>query len=135
MINVQSFLAESNVEVGVFTLVHYSGKVEPIYFSKYNIKGKEWFLESPCELYRIQEVEGPEDKFAKEYVRINYELENGDEGIEEFAKEYIEPMIVDGVLYQIENFQCSPYLPEYVDKIEIVSERECLKYMLENTER
>jgi len=39
-------------------------------------------------------------------------------------------MIVYGALYEIENFQCSPYLPEYVDDIKLISEREYLEYML-----
>ena len=39
-------------------------------------------------------------------------------------------MIVNGALYGIENFQCSPYLPKEVDGIKLVSEKECLIYML-----
>lgn len=34
--------------------------------------------------------------------------------------------------YEIINYQCAPYLPKYVDKIEIISEEQCLEYLLNN---
>ena len=35
-------------------------------------------------------------------------------------------------MYEIENFQCAPYLQEYIDDIKLITERECLEWMLEN---
>ena len=34
------------------------------------------------------------------------------------------------MLYEIENFQCMPYLPDEVDDIRIVSERKCLEWLV-----
>ena len=53
MIKVQEFLLKSNIDFGTYALVTYNGKTEPTWFSKYNLKGIDWFLESPCELYKI----------------------------------------------------------------------------------
>lgn len=42
------------------------------------------------------------------------------------------PLIVDNVLYDIFCPQVEPYLPKMVDDIKLVTERECLLYLLEN---
>lgn len=128
MINVKEFLLENKIETGVYALVSYDGIVEPIWFSKYKQEsGKDWFLESPCELYKLIEIDKPTDDFALEYADSILE-----EGVdrEKYIEENIKPMIVDFVLYEIENFQCSPYLPKMVDDIKIITERECLEFML-----
>lgn len=128
MIKVQEFLLKSNIDFGTYALVTYNGKTEPTWFSKYNLKGIDWFLESPCELYKITQIKKPINKYAKEYV--DGLLEEG-EDIDDYIDTYIKPMIINDVLYEIKNFQCSPYLPEYVDEINLISSRECLEYMLE----
>lgn len=126
MINVEEFLLKSNLEVGTYTLVTYNGKTEATWFSKHDYKGKDWFLESPCQLYRIIEVDKPIKEFAEDYASSLVE----EDDIESYAEQWVIPMIVDNVLYEIENFQCSPYLPKEVDDIKLISERECLEYML-----
>ncbi|MGL5328099.1 MAG: hypothetical protein ACRDD7_02440, partial [Peptostreptococcaceae bacterium] len=113
-VDVFKFLSSKNIEIGVYALVSYEDKKELIYFSKYNSKSKgEWFLESPCQLYSICKVNGSLDIFAKEYA-TNL-LEEGSD-IQDYIDRHVKPMIVDGVLYEIENFQCSPYLPKEVDR-------------------
>lgn len=134
MMNVKEFLLKSNLEVGTYALVTYNGKTETTWFTKYDNWGEDghtWFLESPCTLYRITEVDKPVEEFAKEYIEGL--LEDGvDE--QEYINKWVIPMIVDNVLYEIENFQCSPYLPKEVDDIKLISERECLEYMLSKNE-
>ncbi len=127
MINLKQFLLDSNIDFGTYALVFHDNKIEPVWFTKYDFKGEDWFLESPCELYKVMEVRDVSDANLIEYLK---ELLDKDANIEEYINEYVESMIVDGVLYEIENFQCSPYLPEYVDDIKLISERECLEYML-----
>jgi len=127
MINVDEFLLKSNLELGIYALVTYNNRTEATWFSKHDYEGKDWFLESPCELYRITEVDKPVEEFAKEY--IDGLLENGTNE-QDYINKWILPMIVDNVLYEIENFQYSPYLPKEVDDIKLISERECLEYML-----
>ena len=39
-------------------------------------------------------------------------------------------MIIGNILYEIENFQCMPYLPDEVDDIRIISERKCLEWLV-----
>lgn len=127
MINIQEFLLSKNIEVGEYALVTYEGNTTPIYFSKYKIKGEDWFLESPCELFKITHIDKPIDEFALEYAESILEK---DANFEFYIDTYIKPMIVDYVLYEIENFQCGPFLPKEVDDIKLISERECLLYML-----
>lgn len=117
---------KSNLEVGTYALVTYNGRTEATWFSKHDYEGKDWFLESPCTLYRITEVDKPIKEFAEDYASSLIE----EDDIESYAEQWVIPMIVDNVLYEIENFQCSPYLPKEVDDIKLISERECLEYML-----
>lgn len=129
MINIEQFLLDSELG-GTYALVTYDNKTEATWFTKHYYEDKPWFLESLCELYRIMEVDRPIYEFAKWYVDGLLE-ENADE--ENYINNYVLPMIVDNVLYEIENFQCSPYLPKEVDDIELISGRECLKWMLNNS--
>ena len=123
MINVEEFLFKNNIN-STYALVTYNNKTEPTWFTKY----RDWFLESPCELYRVMFVTEPIDDFAKKYAEL-WELEEG-ETYEDIANKYVKPMIVNGVLYSIENFQCSPYLPSEVDEIKLISKKECLEFLL-----
>ena len=127
MINVEEFLLKNNIDFGIYALVTHNNKTEATWFSKYNFEGSDWFLESPCQLYRIMEVTEPIDKFAIKYVTDL--LEDG-ANVEDYINEYVKPMIIDGILYSIENCQYSPYLPKEVDNIDLISERQCLEYML-----
>jgi hypothetical protein len=127
MINIQEFLLKSDIKFGTYALVTYDGKVEPTWFTKYNFEDGEWFLESPCELYEVKKIEEPIEKFLYEYASfIVEEFENP----QEYIEKYVRHMIIDNILYTIENFQCSPYLPKKVEDIKLISERECLEYML-----
>lgn len=129
MIDVEKFLLKNNVDYA-YALVKYNNKIEPIYFRKYtNEDNSIWFLESSCELNKIMKVSKPIDKFCREYVEQYIELES-DENEEYFINQFIKPMIVNGWLYEIENFQCEPFLPINVDDIKLISEKECLEYML-----
>jgi hypothetical protein len=128
MINVEEFLFKNNIN-STYALVTYNNKTEPTWFTKYGDEDYgDWFLESPCELYRVMFVTEPIDDFAKKYAEL-WELEEG-ETYEDIANKYVKPMIVNGVLYSIENFQCSPYLPSEVDEIKPISEKECLEFLL-----
>lgn len=84
-------------------------------------------LHSPCEVFKrfegIVEIEN--------YFKWLMEEENGGFSEEDINK-YFRPSIADDIYYEIENFQCTPYLPEEVDNIEIRSERDCLLFVLEN---
>lgn len=129
MINLKKFLLESNIEGGTYALVTYENKIVPIWFTKYNFGDGDWFLESPCILYKLMEVTEPIDDFCKKYMTECISLEEG-ESEEDYINQFVKPMIVDGWLYEIENFQCPPYLPKHVDEIKLINEKECLEYML-----
>lgn len=129
MINAKEFLLNNKINLGTYALVTYNGKTEPTWFTKYNFGESDWFLESPCQLIRMMEVKGDINTFCKEYMEKCICLEEG-ESEENYINEFVKPMIIDGWLYEIENFQCSPYLPKEVDEIKLISERECLDYML-----
>lgn len=130
LIDLNDFLKKNIKGDGAFALVTYNKKTEPIYFSKIDMNGENWYLESPCSLFKICKIKGNIDTFCLEYVN-NLCLE---EWIDEYEyiEKFIKPMIYEGFLYEIENFQCAPYLPKEVEDIKIISERECLEYMLKN---
>ena len=130
MVNVEQFLLKQNIETGTYALVKYEGKIEATHFTKYNFGNSDWFLESPCELCEICEVNRPIDEFCKEVINEYIDLEEG-ENKEEYIEKFIKPMVFNGCFYEIENFQCSPYLPKEVDNIKIISKQECLEYMLQ----
>ena len=135
MINVEDFLLENKVGFGTYALVTYDDHTAATWFNRFDFKGEPWFLESPCELYEIANVANQSDlEFAKYYVENVLELEEGVD-VEDYINKYVLPMIIDGVLYEIENFQCSPYLPKEVDDIKLITERECLEYLLEKSNR
>ena len=130
MINVKEFLLKNITDFRTYALVTYNNKIEATWFSKHNFEGEDWFLESPCVLYVMAKVTEPIDKFAIKYVTDL--LEDGSD-VENYINKHIKPMIINDILYEIENFQCSPYLPKELDEIKLVSERECLIYMLNQT--
>jgi hypothetical protein len=127
MINVEKFLLENKIKQGSYALVTHNNKTEATWFTRYNFGQGDWFLESPCELYRLMEIEEPIEEFARKY--IDGLLEEGEDK-QAYIEQWVIPMIVNNVLYEIENFQCSPYLPKEVDDIKLISERECLEYLL-----
>lgn len=136
MINLEQFLLDNmKSDVGCYALVAYNHITEAIWFSNYcdlNKKGEVFFLESPCELFKICEVEGDIDRFCKKYMNdINLLDGATEENLEkEYIEEYVKPMIIDNSFYSIENFQVAPYLPNEVDGIKIITERECLIWLL-----
>ena len=132
MINIKEFLLKNNINF-TYALITYDNKTEPTWFTKYNFGDGDWFLESPCELYKVMDITEPIDDFSKRYVEELYDLEDG-ETVENFANKHIKTMIVNKTLYKIENFQCSPYLPIMVDRIKLINEKECLEYMLNQME-
>ena len=123
MIDVQEFLLNKHIKAGAYALVKYNNKIELIWFTKYN----DWFLESPCQLYKIMKINEPIDKFCKKYAE---EMLEEDVDKEYYIEQHIKPMIINNTLYEIENFQCSPYLPTRVNDIKLITERQCLEYML-----
>lgn len=111
-----------------YFIVRYKGNVkdkevevtEPIYFFKYN----EYWFESPCYL---QKLGSGSDKDIREYVEAMYE----EDSIQE-AYEYESKMVVNGVHYEIMSLQVSKDYLTYPLEIEPISERDCIKWMIEN---
>ena len=130
VVNVQDFLIQ-NAESFQYAIVKYDGRTEAVYFTEHDYKGKDWFLESPCGLYEEQRFS--ENENIKEWC-----LSTADALLEpeanriEYVEQYMLPLIVDNVLYDIFCPQVEPYLPKMVDDIKLVTERECLFYLLKN---
>ena len=135
MIELKEFLLNNIKGQGEYALVSYTDFTEATWFTKYKsgIDNQPWFLESPCELHKVCKVEKPIDEFCEEFVKECIELEDG-ESEEDYIENYMKPMIVDGWFYVVNNFQSGPYLPKEVDNIEIISESECLDWLLKNTD-
>lgn len=93
---------------------------EPVYFFKYN---EHWF-ESPCYL---QKLGSGSDKNIRKYVKAMYEKESIQE-----AYEYESKMVVDGIHYEIMGLQSSSSYLTYPLEIKPISERDCIKWMIDN---
>lgn len=103
----------------VYFLVEYNDIIEPIYFTPF----MDVFFESPCSLYEYDmDVED-----IPKYVEEMYEKKHYDE-----ALVYTLSMYRNGKLYEIENFQCEPFLPDKINNIKMISESECLSWLLRN---
>lgn len=84
-------------------------------------------LHSPCEVFkRIEGKENIEDYLSNLAYEKNGRFSDND------IDKYIRPLIVDDIYYEVENFQCAPYLPEEVENIQMCSERDCLLFILKN---
>lgn len=127
MINLNEFIEKQNHK-SFYALVTYNGITEPTYFYTIDLDEKGLLdLHSPCEVFK--RIEGSDE--IEDYFKWLKEEENGGFSKEDIDKSF-RPLIVDNVYYEVENFQCAPYLPEEVDNIEICSERDCLLFVLEN---
>ncbi len=127
MINLNDFI-ENQKHNSFYALVTYDGITEPTYFYTVDL-GKKGLLDlhSPCEVFK--RIEGKED--IEDYLSGLTDEENGGFSDSDIDK-YFRPLIVNDIYYEVENFQCAPYLPEEVDDIEICSERDCLLFILKN---
>lgn len=135
MINVKEFLFDNLHEFndyGICTLVTYNDKTEPIYFAKhYDMNNRVWFRESSIDLLKYK-IDRPIDEFCDLHVTEYYWC--NEEEKQEIIDKYIKPMIIGEYLYQTEAHQQPPFLPKEVDDIKIVSERECVEWIIENKE-
>ena len=101
--------------------------IEPVYF--YNIDG-DWF-EGDCTLLEFE-------KSLEEYINFLYgEVDDKDNVIAKplsfFEKELVEyekQFQIGDTHYEIEHFQTFPFLPSYFEIIGILTEKECLEYLI-----
>ena len=131
IVNIHDFLMQKDVFYS-YALVKYEDKTEVVYFVRHYNDNKPWFLESPCYICTKHEFDSNDDNDDLE----NWCLELADELLEpdadrkEYYEKYMEPLIVGRVLYDIDCPQVSPYLPREVEDIILITERECLFYLL-----
>lgn len=102
----------------IYFLIQYTNNIEPLYFMHYE---DIWF-ESPCCLhsYPMNEDE------LEEYVREIYQ-----ESSFEKAFEFEKTIYKDGVHYEIDCPQVSPFLEENFEILDVFSETECIDWLLE----
>lgn len=128
MKKVQEFLLQ-NGEPFQYALVKYNGKTEAIYFVQHYHNNKPWFLESPCGL--CSEHKFTDNENIEEWcLSVADELLEPDVDRKEYYEQYMKPLIMNNILYDIYCPQVAPYLPEEVDDIKLITERECLLYLL-----
>ena len=103
----------------VYFLVEYDNHIEPLLFMHY----KDVWFPSPCALRYFPLA----DNEVAKYVKDMYEAESWIE-----AYEYEKNMQRDGVHYEIDCPQCTPFLPERIKIKEVFSDIECLNWLLKN---
>ena len=127
-INVYDFLMQNDVSMQ-YTLVEYNGKTEATYFVRHYHNNKPWFLESLCGLC-IEHKFAEGENIEEWCLSMADELLEPDVDRKEYYEQYMKPLIVNRVLYDIYCPQTAPYLPKEVDDIILITERECLLYLL-----
>lgn len=103
----------------VYFLMEFNDNIKPIYFVPYS---DTWF-ESPCCLHRYK----MDDDKLLEYVKELYIPESFEE-----AYQYEQMFQINGWHYEIENFQCEHFIPEKSKIINVLSEKECLNWLINN---
>ena len=92
-----------------YAIIKYEGKIEYVYihcFKDFNDDG-DWYLEYPCQLYNYGAYNELEDK---SFVEENQ-------------------LIIDDYIYEIINWQCSPWIPNFFEA-ELISEIEMAKILI-----
>lgn len=112
-------LKKENKLADVYFLIKFEQHIEPIYFTQF----EDVYFESPCDLKRFP----LEENELSEYVKEMY-------GADEFemALEYEKLLQREGWHYEIMCWQCSPFLPEEIEVIDMISESECLDWLLKH---
>jgi len=120
------FLKDNIKGMGSYALVTYDNHTESIWITRYENwdKNGDWFLEAPNVLHRY-EFKDDSEEAIREFVKKQYEEEYIEYGID-----YTKSMIRDGWLYEIDSPQVAPFLPERLDDLTLVSEQECLDYLI-----
>lgn len=103
----------------VYFLVEYDNHIEPIFFAHY----KDFWLAAPCALRQFP----LDNNDVKKYVKDMYEAESWIE-----AYEFEKLMQKNGVHYEIDCPQCTPFLPEKIKIKEVFSDIKCLDWLLKN---
>lgn len=117
--NVDWNLKKENKLADVYFLIKFDQHIEPIYFTQF----EDVYFEYPCDLKRFP----LEENELSEYVKEMY-------GADEFemALEYEKLLQREGWHYEIMCWQCSPFLPEEIEVIDMISESECLDWLLKH---
>ena len=104
----------------VYFLIKYDKYTQAVYFSYIR---NSWF-ESSC----VLRVFPLADDKLKEYVEEQYIKKSWDE-----AYKYESVFQKDNCHYEIDNPQCFPFLPEELEIVKIMTEKECLEWLIEKT--
>lgn len=102
----------------VYFLIEFDNHVEPIYFRRFEDC---WFA-SPCGLFEFP----LNDDNVMEFVKAMY-----DEDSLEEAYEFEKTMQRNGHHYEIDCPQCFPFLPDSIKILDVLSDSECLDWLLE----
>ena len=92
-------------------IICYDGEFEDVYFA------------SPCELY----MSNLNDDDLEEYVKNIYNANAYKE-----AMKYEKLMQVNNMHYEIDCPQVEPFLPDEIEIVNVLTESECVKYLLHN---
>lgn len=125
------FLKENSSGKSTYAIVKYSGKEEAIFFANHHsMDYGEGFIEEPCYLHEIYFGKNL-DKFCQHYAE-NAIGSVDNERKQEYIKTKILPYIKKDVFYLIETPSVEPYLPEQLDEIKLISDLECIDWLLKN---
>ena len=113
------YLNEHDKGHGVYAIVEYNNIKKAIYFSNLSsvVDNNLWYLESPCCLITRGELKDEETREdAESLIEDEY-----NEDVNDYIDNYITPMMRNSILYEIENPQTSPFLPNEIE-VDIISE-------------
>ena len=124
---VHDFLLKNDVGVS-YALVKYEGRIEAVYFVRHDFDDEPWFLESQPFISEADEI--TDTDIEKWCIGLADEILDPSTDRKEYYEKYMKPLIVGHTLYDIDSPQVEPYLPKDVDDIVLITERECLFYLL-----
>lgn len=123
------FLKEHSPGKSTYAIVKYAGKEVPVFFANYHsMDYGEGFIEEPCYLHKIYYGNDLE-KFCKHYAE-NMIGPYNPKGEESYIKTRILPYIRDNTFLLIETPSVEPFLPEEIDEIILISDQECIDFLL-----
>ena len=104
----------------VYFLIKFDDTVWPIHFMHY--EGS--YFESPCQLCGVPLEDDKLTEFIQEMYGVNYAEE---------VYEFEAGMQRNGRHYEIENFQCAPFLPNEIEILDVFSDKKCLDWLLNHS--
>lgn len=110
----------NNYKNGAYLIIDFNGVLKPIWFFEYD----NHYFETSMVIYKYKISHEELIQFVKDrYYKKAFK----------YGLKYEEGMYIDGIHYEIEDYQCLPYIEFPINVHSIIkTEQECLRWVLKN---